>query len=104
MKARHTTIRGINYMDWNGDGKHDAKDDAFFHNVINSDNNDNGGSGGKPPGNSGAGCSSWVIDLIALGYLSVLLPGDIDINGFTMVIGIICLGRLGYTFLKWLYS
>jgi len=25
-------------IDWNGDGKHDWKDDAFFHNVINSDN------------------------------------------------------------------
>ncbi len=24
-------------FDWNGDGKHDWKDDAFFHNVINND-------------------------------------------------------------------
>ena len=24
-------------IDWNGDGKHDWKDDAFFHSVINSD-------------------------------------------------------------------
>ena len=28
-------------MDWNGDGKHDWKDDAIFHNVINSSENSN---------------------------------------------------------------
>ena len=26
-------------MDWNGDGKHDWQDDAFFHNVIDNDSN-----------------------------------------------------------------
>ena len=92
-------------MDWNGDGKHDGRDDAFYHNVINKDNNSNGGGGkGSSGGGGGTGCSSWVVDIVALGYLGVLLPGDIPINGFTMFIGLICAGRLGYTFLKWLYG
>ena len=93
-------------MDWNGDGKHDARDDAFYHNVINKDSNNSSGGGGKGPsgGGGGAGCSSCLWDIVALGYLGVLLPGDIPINGFTMFVGLICAGRLGYTFLKWLYS
>lgn len=92
-------------MDWNGDGKHDGKDDAFFHNVINKDNDNRGnGGGGEPPSNGGNGCSNVIFDIIALAYLSVLIPGDIPINTFTMLIGLICAGRLVYKFFCWLYS
>lgn len=41
-------------MDWNGDGKHDWRDDALFHNVINSDNMENKPNPQKPtPNNTG---------------------------------------------------
>ena len=33
-------------IDWNGDGKHDWQDDAFFHNVINSDSSKDESTGG----------------------------------------------------------
>ncbi len=92
--------------DWNNDGKHDWKDDAIFHNVINSDDK-NGTSNSSPrqPSNVNAGgCSGWVSTILALGYLSVLLPGDIPINTFTMIIGLICAGVLVVKFLKWLYG
>ena len=41
-------------MDWNGDGKHDWKDEAFFHEVIlKEDENSQSGSGSteKPSNN-----------------------------------------------------
>lgn len=31
-------------MDWNNDGKHDWKDDAFYNNVIATDNKSSGSS------------------------------------------------------------
>lgn len=88
-------------MDWNNDGKHDWKDDSIFHNVIDSDSGKN-----KPPSNqpsSHSGCSGWISTLVALGYLGLLLPGDIPINGFTMYIGLICAGILAVKFFGWLY-
>lgn len=45
-----------------------------------------------------------VIDVLALGYLAVLLPGDIPINTFTMLIGLACAGRLIYRFIQWIHS
>ena len=44
----------------------------------------------------------WII--IALGYLSLLLPGTIGVNGFTMFIGLIAAGILVAAFFRWLNS
>lgn len=52
--------------------------------------------------NDGKG-GAWLI-IGALAFLSLLLPGDIDINGFTMFIGIICVVILGISFFRWLYK
>ena len=86
-------------MDWNGDGKHDQKDDAFYNMEINK----NGNNENNPPPNL-QGCSPWIWDILSLGYLSLLLPGHIGVNTFTMFIGIICAGRIGYKILAWMYS
>ena len=48
--------------------------------------------------------SGIIFDILALGYLAVLLPGDIPINTFTMLIGLVCAGRLVYKFIQWLHS
>lgn len=90
-------------MDWNGDGKHDWRDDALFHNVINSDNMENKPNPQKPTPNN-TGRSSFFSTLIPLVYLGVLIPGDIPINGFTMLIGFVCAGILVVKVLKWLYQ
>ena len=84
-------------MDWNNDGKHDWKDDAIFHNVIDSGDKDESKNTHVGRGsNSSAGQGGWISTILALGYLSVLLPGDI--------IGLICAGVLVVKFLGWLYK
>ena len=68
-------------MDWNNDGKHDWKDDAIFHNVIDSGDKDESKNTHVGRGsNSSAGQGGWISTILALGYLSVLLPGDIPIK------------------------
>lgn len=54
-------------MDWNGDGNHDWRDDAFFNNVIDSNNSssNNGHSGSSS--SSGMG---WVAILFILAIIS----------------------------------
>lgn len=90
-------------MDWNGDGKRDEKDDAFYNNIIEPNNKQNNNS--KPPSApTGNGCSSPIWNLIALGYLAILLPGHIDINVFTFFLGLICAGKLLLSFIAWLYG
>ena len=91
-------------MDWNNDGKHDWKDDAIFHNVINSDEKeDSNKKRSTGDSNSSTGRSGLISTIVSLAYLSVLIPGDIPINGFTMFIGLICAGVLVVRFLGWLY-
>lgn len=52
-------------MDWNGDGKHDWQDDAFFHNVIDNDSNSsNTPSSRGNYGSSSGGASFHLNDLI----------------------------------------
>lgn len=53
-------------MDWNGDGKYDWKDDAFYNNVI--DNKENGQNqdhrdalNNHNYSNNDSGCSGWVV-------------------------------------------
>ena len=90
-------------MDWNGDGKHDWRDDALFHNVINSDKMENKPNPQKTTPNN-TGRSSLFSTLSPLAYLGVFIPGDIPINGFTMLIGFVCAGFLVVKVLKWLYQ
>lgn len=90
-------------MDWNNDGKHDWKDDAIFHNVINSDEKDKSNNHSAGGLDSSAGRGGLISIIVSLAYLSVLLPGDIPINGFTMFLGLICAGVLVVKFLGWLY-
>ena len=72
-------------MDWNNDGNHDWKDDAIFHSVIDSGYKDEPkNTHTKRGSNSSTGQGGWISIIVALGYLSVLLPGDIPINGFTI--------------------
>jgi hypothetical protein len=91
-------------MDWNNDGKHDWKDDAIFHNVIESDEKAKPSTRSAGGSNSSAGHGGLISTVVSLAYLSVLLPGDIPINGFTMFIGLICAGVLVVKFLGWLYK
>ena len=50
------------------------------------------------------GKTSAVLILIAVGYLALLLPGTIGVNGFTMFIGLIAAGILVAAFFRWLNS
>lgn len=52
-------------MDWNGDGKHDWHDDAFFNNVIDSNNGSS--NNGHRSSSSGMG---WVAILFILAIIS----------------------------------
>lgn len=42
------------------------------------------------------------LSIIALGYLALLLPGTIGVNGFTMFLGLIAAGILVGAFFRWL--
>ena len=57
-------------MDWNGDGNHDWRDDAFFHNVINSDENSSNSTHGSNGSSSSGIGSGWVIAIIILIIIS----------------------------------
>ena len=73
-------------MDWNNDGKHDWKDDAFYNNVIAPDNKShasshNTGSGNKNSNNthySSSGSSNgwaWFIIICVVYFLIKLIGG-----------------------------
>ena len=53
-------------MDWNGDGNHDWRDDAFFNNVIDSNN---GSSNGGHSGSTSSGMG-WAVILFILAIIS----------------------------------
>ena len=89
--------------DFNGDGKHDWQDDAIFHNIIEKEDGKQESTQNQPGPTVPSGRSGWISTIVALAYLSVLLPGDIPINGFTMFIGLICAGILVVKILGWLY-
>ncbi len=57
-------------MDWNGDGKHDWHDDAFFHTVINSDDNSSNSTHGSHGSSSSGISSGWAIAIIILIIIS----------------------------------
>lgn len=85
-------------MDWNNDGKHDHRDDALFHNVINKDS----GGNTPPPTSNHPRRSGW-LPILAILYLSLLIPGDIPVNGFTGFLSLVCIGILIISFLKLIY-
>ena len=88
-------------MDWNRDGKIDSKDAFHYHMAINpTESKNENHSPYKSTAKTSAG--GMLLNLVCLSYLGVLLPGDISINNFTMIIGLACIYRLGYCIVKWL--
>lgn len=93
-------------MDWNGDGKHDLKDDSVFNNVINKENNtsDNTPSGGGR--RSGGGSSffisqlgEWVIIIDIILCVAAVFMGYADIIGY-----LLCFGAITFFIAQWLDS
>ena len=54
-------------MDWNGDGKHDWRDDALFNNVIDSNNSS---SKNRYNGSNSSSGMEWVAILFILAIIS----------------------------------
>ena len=57
-------------MDWNGDGKHDWQDDAFFHNVIDNDSNSSNTPSSR--GNYGSSSGGASFHLTQLGKVVIV--------------------------------
>ena len=58
-------------MDWNGDGKHDWQDDAFFHNMIDNDSNSSNTPSSR--GNYGSSSGGASFHLTQLGKVVIVL-------------------------------
>lgn len=84
-------------MDWNRNGKRDPADDIIDRKLSKA-----GKKPAEPPSARPRAAHIRVDIWLPLIYLSLLLPGDIPINSFTMVIGLICATALAWKFLKWL--
>lgn len=85
-------------MDWNRNGKRDPADD-----IIDRKLSEAGKKPAEPPSARPRAAHNRFDIWLPLIYLGLLLPGDIPINSFTMVIGLICAAALAWKFLKWLY-
>lgn len=81
-------------MDWNHDGKHDWEDDTLFHAVIDNDDSEKESFFSSNRNTSRDRKSSWLSTVIPMIYLGLFLPGNIPINGVTMLLGLICVGIL----------
>ena len=93
-------------MDWNGDGKHDWRDDAIFHNVIETDNNssNNTPSGG---GNYSTGGSSFYLSQLGkvVIVLDLILCVAALFMGYANIIGdLLGFGVVGFLVAQWLDS
>ena len=84
-------------MDWNRNGKRDPADD-----IIDRKLSEAGKEPAGPPSARPRAAHIRFDIWLPLIYLGLLLPGDIPVNGFTMVIGLICAAALAWKFLKWL--
>ena len=84
-------------MDWNRNGKRDPADD-----IIDRKLSEAGKKPAEPPSARPRATHIRFDIWLPLIYLGLLLPGDIPINSFTMVIGLICAAALAWKFLKWL--
>ena len=66
-------------MDWNHDGKHDWKDDAFFHNVIMKDSEkefsskSNNNSSFRGPSTNSSNGLTWFIVLCIVYFIIKLI-------------------------------
>lgn len=85
-------------MDWNRNGKRDPADD-----IIDWKLSEAGKKPAEPPSARPRAAHIRFDIWLPLIYLGLLLPGDIPINSFTMVIGLVCAAALAWKFLKWLY-
>lgn len=85
-------------MDWNRNGKQDPADDIIDMKLSGGDREP-----ADPPSARPRAARIRLDIWLPLIYLCLLLPGDIPISGFTMVIGLICTAALAWKFLKWLY-
>ena len=85
-------------MDCNHNGKRDPADD-----IIDRKLSEAGKKPAEPPSARSRAAHIRFDIWLPLIYLGLLLPGDIPINSFTMVIGLICAAALAWKFLKWLY-
>ena len=93
-------------MDWNGDGKHDWRDDAIFHNVIETDNNssNNTPSGG---GKYSSGGSSFYLSQLGkvVIVLDLILCVAALFMGYANIIGdLLGFGVIGFLIAQWLDS
>lgn len=93
-------------MDWNGDGKHDWRDDAIFHNVIDSDNksSNNTPSGGN---NYSSGGSSFYLSQLGkvVIVLDLILCVAALFMGYANIIGdLLGFGVVGFLIAQWLDS
>ena len=69
-------------MDWNHDGKHDYKDDAFFHNVVMKDSSKETETKSSNSRNSSTGSSAsssngltWFIILCIVYFIFKIIGG-----------------------------
>ena len=67
-------------LDWNHDGKHDWKDDAFFHNVVMKDSDkgtetksSNSGSSSTNSSGSSSNGLTWFIVLCVVYFIIKLI-------------------------------
>ena len=93
-------------MDWNGDGKHDWRDDAIFHNVIETDNNssNNTPSGGGNYSNSGSSFYLSQLGKVVI-VLDLILCVAALFMGYANIIGdLLGFGVVGFLIAQWLDS
>lgn len=93
-------------MDWNGDGKHDWKDDALFHNVINTNDNSSNSSSYRS-GRQSSGSSSFSISQLGkvVIALDIILCIAALFMGYASIIGdLLGFGVIGFLFAQWLDS
>ena len=91
-------------MDWNGDGKHDWKDDAIFHNVITRDNESSQSSSG---GGYSTGGSSFYLSQLrkVVIVLVIILCVAALFMGYANIIGdLLGFGLIGFLIAQWLDS
>lgn len=94
-------------MDWNGDGKHDWQDDAFFHSVIDNDSNSSNTPSSR--GNYGSSSGGASFHLTQLGKVVIVLDLILCVAALFMgcanIIGdLLGFGVIGFLIAQWLDS
>ena len=94
-------------MDWNGDGKHDWRDDAIFHNVINTENDSSNNTPSGGSGNYSSGGSTFYISQLGkvVIVLDIILCIAALFMGYANIIGdLLGFGVIGFFIAQWLDS